>query len=173
MACSIAEQKALRSLPASSAPTLSRVGMVHEAMLEAAPPVVQRQTLPAAPCRMLLESVSCVRFNGRHPMPRSCFPSLFEHAPSAAHVVRPPWAQRVKSLVRLYCPGHSVRGGPMQVNDATNRGLIPQQRKARPSRRCCPHLRGEAASPIPSNAEMRKRTDHRFIFKNDRAGERA
>ncbi len=163
----------MRSLPASSVPTLSRVGMVPEAMLEAAPPVVQRQTLPAVPCRTLLESVSCVRFNGRHSMPCSCFPSLFEHAPCAAHVVRSPWAPRVKPLVRLYCPGLSVRGGPMQVDDATNRGLIPLQRKARPSRRCCPRLRGEAASPIPSNAEMRKRTDHRFIFKTDRAGERA
>jgi len=63
LASSIAEQKALRSLPASSAPTSSRVGMVLEAMLEAAPPVVQRETLPTAPCRTLLEGVSCVRFN--------------------------------------------------------------------------------------------------------------
>jgi len=41
-ACSIAEQKALRSLPASSAPTLSRVGIVPETAPEAVSPVVQR-----------------------------------------------------------------------------------------------------------------------------------
>ncbi len=41
-ACSIAEQKALRSLPASSAPTLSRVGLVPETRPEAVSPVVQR-----------------------------------------------------------------------------------------------------------------------------------
>lgn len=144
--------------------------MVPEAMLEAAPPVVQRQTLPAIPVGR--SSRACLAFgsNGRHPMPYHCSPSSFEHAHCAARVVRPPWAPRVKPLVRLYCPGLSVRGGPMQVDDATNRGLIPLLRKARPLRRCCPHLRGEAASPIPSNAEMRKRTDHRFIFKTDRAG---
>lgn len=37
----------------------------------------------------------------------------------------PSWAPRVKPLVRLYCPGLSVRGGPMQVDDVTYRGLIP------------------------------------------------
>ena len=163
----------MRSLPASFAPTLSRVRLAHETMLEVVQAVVQRTTLPTACCRMLFEGVSCVRFNGRHPMPRPRTPSLFEHAHCAAHVVRPSWALRVKPLVRLYCPGLSVRGGPMQVDDATNRGLIPLQRKARPSHRCCPRLQGEAASPTPSNAEMRKRTDHRFIFKTDRAGERA
>ena len=163
----------MRSLPASFAPTLSRVRLAHETMLEVVQAVVRRTTLPTAYCRTLFESVSCVRFNGRHPMLRPSSPSSFEHAHCAAHVMRPPWAPRVKPLVRLYCPGLSVRGGPMQVDDATNRGLIPLQRKARPSRRCCPHLRGEAASPIPSNAEMRKRTDHRFIFKTDRAGDSA
>lgn len=37
--------------------------MVPEAMLEAAPPVAQRETLPTVPCPTLLEGVSCVRFN--------------------------------------------------------------------------------------------------------------
>lgn len=163
----------MRSLPASSIPTSSRVGMVPETMLEAAQPVVQRLTLPAIPVGC--SSRACLAFSstGRHLMPRYCSPSSFEHALCAAHVVRPSWAQRVKPLVRLYCPGLSVRGGPMQVNGATNLGLIPLQRKARPLRRCCPRLRGETASPIPSNAEMRKRTDHRFIFKTDRAGDNA
>ena len=88
---------------------------------------------------------------------------------------QPPRRQEWASLTPAEILGRYVPGkaDPMQVDDATNRGLIPLQRKARPSRRCCPHLRGEAASPIPSNAEMRKRTDHRFIFKTDRAGDSA
>jgi len=139
LACSIAEQKALRSLPASFVPTPSRVRMALEAMPEVVQTVVQRLALRTACCRTPSRACPAFGSTGRHPMPRPSSPSSFEHAHSAAHAVLAlmGYPCEVRSYA-LHRPGLSVRGDPMQVDDATNRGLIPYRRKARPSRRCCP-----------------------------------
>jgi len=134
LACSIAEQKALRSLPASFAPTSSRVLLVLEAMLEVVQTVVQRTTLPTACCRTPFEGVSCVRFHWPAPDAAPCSPSSFEQAHCAAHVVLALMGSPCE--VRSYashCPGLSVRGGPMQVDDATHRGLILLQAQGQTS----------------------------------------
>ena len=63
-------------------------------------------------------------------------------------------------------PGHSVRGGPMRADGATNPGLIHQpRREARPRRRCaaCPQRR-TGISTLRGRRNARAEPDHMCSF---------
>ena len=139
--------------------------MVLEAMPEVVQAVVQRLALPTVCCRTPFEGVPGVRFNRPAPDARPCSPSSFEHAHSAAHAALALMGSpcEVRSYA-LHRPGLSVRGGPMQVDDATNRGLIHLQAQGKTFAPMLPLPSRLGCIPNPANAEMRNAVGSPFHF---------
>ena len=169
LASSIVEQKALRSLPALQAPRPVESGWVWPSR----PRPEDFHFVVPAPARQLcplgvpLRTRRCLEQMVRTaPDAAPLFPSSFEPAHPAPHTAVPardglPVCLRSSTWHR---PGLSVRGGPMQVDDVTNRGLIHRLHPARPPCRCRAMPQRHGGIPKPASAEMREWDGSPFHF---------
>ncbi len=170
LASSIAEHKALRSLPALQAPRPVESGRVWPSRPRprglssrsacAGLPAVVRWAFP----RGRADALS--KWSGRHPMPPRC-----SRHPSSLRILR-----RTRPCLPLMgSPCVFAReprtaldfrsgAGPMQVDDATNRGLIHRKHPARPACRCRPVPQRHGGIPKPASAEMREWDGSPFHF---------